>query len=60
IREYAFTRADLVRIVPSVWVNSRELEQGYLEIVQPSEARPTRGRYRLGMNCSARSCERLY
>ena len=60
MRRFAFSRVDLVRLVPSVWVNSREFEKGSLILVQPSEARSARGRYRLGINCMGRVCERLY
>jgi hypothetical protein len=53
VRTLAFTSLELVRYVPSVWVNNVEVAKERLEPVEPAEARATDGRYLLrGRTCA--------
>jgi hypothetical protein len=53
VRTLSLTSLELVRYIPSVWVNNVEVAKERLEPVEPADARATDGRYLLrGRTCA--------
>jgi hypothetical protein len=60
VERFDLTSLELVRYVPSVWVNDQEVAKEYLVTVDAADARADAGTYYLRGRCASNGCEQIF
>jgi hypothetical protein len=60
VNHFDLTSLELVRYVPSVWVNDGEVAKEYLVTVDAADARAHAGTYFLRGRCASDGCEQVF
>ena len=60
VERFDLTSLELVRYVPSVWVNDQEVAKEYLVTIDAADARAHAGTYYLRGRCASSECEQVF